>query len=171
GSNSMNTGTLTWTGGTMSGNGTTSVINTAFINGGSATTLTARTLNNNGTVHYAPTSPLAVNSGATINNNGVWALENSTAMTSDLTSSPKFSNGGTLSKSVGGTTSFGVPILNTNALSLSGSSVLQLTGGGQLNGGTITLATSNDKLEILTNNLAVIGAPAFSGNGLLKIGS
>ncbi|HKS22366.1 MAG TPA: hypothetical protein VJZ76_06185 [Thermoanaerobaculia bacterium] len=171
GTGTLSTGTLNWTGGTMSGTGGTSIINTAFINGGVATALSGWTLTNNGTVHYSPTTSLAINSGAQVNNSGVWALENGTPITSDLSGSPKFSNSGTLSKSVGGATTFGVPILNSNAISLSGSSIVQLTGGGQFNGGSVTTATANDKLAIQTNNVVVATAPTFSGNGLLLVDS
>src|SRR6185369_13030313 len=104
-------------------------------------------------------------------NSGVLALENGTPVTSDLSGTPKFSNSGTLSKSVGGATTFGVPLLNSNAISLSGGSVLQLTGGGQFNGGTVTTATASDKLAIQTNNVVVATAPTISGNGLLLVDS
>jgi uncharacterized repeat protein (TIGR01451 family) len=171
GTGTLSTGTLNWTGGTMSGTGGTTIINTGFINGGVATVLAGWTLTNNGTVHYSPATSLAVNSGAQVLNSGVWALENGTPVTSDSSGSPKFSNSGTLSKSVGGATTFGVPILNSSAISLSGGSVLQLTGGGQFNGGTVTTATASDKLAIQTNNVIVATAPTFSGNGLLLVDS
>jgi large repetitive protein len=169
GTGTLSTGTLNWTGGTMSGTGTTSVINTAFINGGVATVLDGWTLTNNGTAHYQPSVSLGVNNGANVNNSNLWVLENSTGITSNVSGSPKFTNSGTLSKSVGGTTVLGAPILNSGTIALSGSSILQLSGGGQFNGGSVNTVSANDKLEITTNTVTFATAPTFSGPGLLRV--
>jgi uncharacterized repeat protein (TIGR01451 family) len=161
-------GQLTWTGGSMTGTGTTQVNTTGAINGG-ATTLSGRTLTNNGTIQYAPSAPLAINSGGQVQNSGTWQFGNSTAITSDLTLSPKFANNNIVSKTVGGATSIFVPFLQAGTMTLSGGSTLQMLGGGQDNGGTTNTSVAGDSLEILSAyNFAA--APIFTGPGFVKVG-
>jgi uncharacterized repeat protein (TIGR01451 family) len=162
-------GTLNWTGGTMSGSGTTTAVNTANINGGSATTLSGRQLITSGTTHYQPAVPLSINSGGVLTNNGTFNLENSSTISSDVLAAPSFTNNGTLAKAVGGTTTFGVPLSTSGTISLSGGSVLELTTGGTCNGGTISFGSAADTLQFYGSTFTVATAPTITGLGLLKV--
>ena len=179
GTNTLSAGTFNWTGGVMDGGGIGTgallVINTANINGASATEIRDHwTLTNAGTVHYQPSSPLAVNAGGLIQNNGSWLLENGAAMTSDLTvfvTGPTFTNVGTLSKLIAGTTSFGVPLAAGGTIQTNNAADIELTGGGTFTAPTIQFLNSADVLGIQTNAVTIASSPSVSGSGTVRVGA
>ena len=181
GSQTLTTANYNWTGGFLDGDtggtGSLSVTGVTFINGSSATKVFHKFVFSNGpsaTVHYSPTVPLAVDTGGTIVNNGTWILENGTAITSDLTTylatGPNFANFSSLTKTIGGVTSFGVPLNSSSGIVLNNSSEIDLTGGGTLNGGSVTFNNPGDALAIQTNNVNIAAAPpSVTGPGYVRI--
>jgi len=172
--------TFDWTGGSLDGD--TSGLGTIAIatpNGianinGAATLITNRfTLANGGTVHYQPSAALAVNQGGQITNTGSWNLENGTGLTSDLgtylATTPSFANNGLLSKTIPGTTSFGVPLVSGSTISLNNAAEIDLTAGGTINGGNITFNNSGDVLGIQSSVVTVNAGPTVSANGFVKV--
>jgi hypothetical protein len=176
GSAKLTAGTFDWTGGTIAAQGAgVSIINTGNITGGATTLANAAALINNGTVHYQPSAAMAVNSGGTINNNGVWALENGTSMTSDLTSfaaqSPQFFNSGTLQKLIAGTTALGVPFTASGPITLNNGADVELSAGATFNAGTLTFNSATDVLGMPGNTSQVPLASTFaiSGPGTFRL--
>jgi uncharacterized repeat protein (TIGR01451 family) len=170
GTATLTTNTLNWTGGSMNGTGAVTVVNTSNINGG-ATTLTGWTLTGGVTVHYAPTAALAVNSAAHVINNGTWNLENGTSINSDLVGSPMFTNSGVLSKTIAGTTLFGVPFSSTGTFTLNNGADIELTGSGILNGSLVQFTNAADILGITTSAVNIAATSAVTGPGTIRVGS
>jgi fibronectin-binding autotransporter adhesin len=92
-------GALNWSGGQMAGTGATNIANGASLNlsGSSSKTLSARTLNNQGTATWLGTGAINLEAGATMNNSGLFDAQNNAAITS--AGQGTFRNTGTFRKS------------------------------------------------------------------------
>lgn len=177
GTSSLLAGQFDWLGGTITGQGAGVTVNTTGNITSGATTLTnAAALINNGTVHYQPTSAMAVNTGGTINNYGTWQFENGIGMTSDLTlfggtQAPQFFNFGTVSKTVAGQTLIGAPFTSSGPITLNNGADLELGAGATLNGGVINLSTSADVLGFPSgfSQIPVSSTVSFTGPGVVRL--
>jgi hypothetical protein len=172
------TGTANWTGGSMTGSGTTTIGSGATLNvalGDSANVFLSRTLNNAGTAIVTSTSAFErfFFSGATLNNQSGGLLDLRTDRgLSNNGGTNALTNSGTLRKSVGtGTSAIGVPFTNagfveiqTGALSFT-TNYVQTAGmtrliGGNLNNFSLTVNIQGGILEgagTITGNLSNAG--------------
>ena len=144
------TGTLNWTGGTMSGAGKTVIAagGALNINAGGSTVTLARVLENNGTANW--TSGVLYFSVGTINNNGSFTASSSSGLTAfgiNGSGTNAFNNAGTFTNAGGGTSfttsSTGVAFNNTGTVQVQAGSVgcvsyTQTAGTTNLNGGTLS---------------------------------
>ncbi len=186
------TSTYTWTGGQMTGTGTTKFTSTGVLNLGSATgeTLSGRRLSNAGTVNWTGTGVFQMQSGAVVNNSGLWDCQNNASIINGGGTAPAFNNlgPGTFQKSIlTGTSSIGVPYTNAGTTQVltgilaSTTSYTQTAGATILNGGNLTTATPlniNGGLlsgfGTVTGNVANAGGivtPGFSPAILNGVGS
>ncbi|HET6313825.1 MAG TPA: hypothetical protein VFH60_08320, partial [Chloroflexia bacterium] len=92
-------GAFNWSGGQMSGAGATNISNGASLNlsGSNVKTLSARTLNNQGTATWLGAGAISLAAGATLNNSGLFDAQNNAAITAPGPAT--FRNTGTLRKS------------------------------------------------------------------------
>ncbi|HEY0069993.1 MAG TPA: hypothetical protein VGE04_08515, partial [Chloroflexia bacterium] len=92
-------GALNWSGGQMAGTGATNIANGAFLNlsGSNSKTLSARTLNNQGTATWLGTGAINLEAGATMNNSGLFDAQNNATIAS--AGQGTFRNTGTFRKS------------------------------------------------------------------------
>jgi adhesin HecA-like repeat protein len=135
------TGSMTWTGGTMSGGGvlTLAAGGTLAIEGAGAKTLSGYTLNNMGTVVWTG-GDLRMSSTSTVDNSGLWDVQGDLFM--DYYGSPisTFNNSGVFRKSVGtGTATVEIVFNNSGSLEVQ-TGVVKLTSGyTQTSSGGLTL--------------------------------
>lgn len=113
---------LNWTGGLMTGLGTTTVSAGAALNfnGTGNVSLTTRTLTNMGQATWSGANDIFLVDGALLQNGlgGVFTIKNDRSMFSSGTT-PNFANAGTLTKtSSAGTTMLGLPLNNTGTLNV-----------------------------------------------------
>jgi hypothetical protein len=169
-------GMTTWSGGTMSGAGTT-VANSGLMLGGTGSanyseTLSARTLSNFGTATLTDNSVfgggIAFTNGSTFNNEAAASF----AIAGDLSISVSngggtFSNAGTLTKSGGTSTSTISVVLNdTGAGSVQvQSGTLALAGGGTLAGTGSLSASAGTTLAFANGTFTVASTAPVSGGG------
>jgi len=137
---------VVWTGGTINGPGTFGIANgaTLNINGAGPTTLSTQQISNSGSINYAPTNPLAINTGGAISNTAAGSifLVNDTAINSD--GSGSISNAGSITKSGGGATSnINVAVSNTGTIGFSSSATSIALNSGGTHGGTFAFGTGN----------------------------
>ncbi|HET9300743.1 MAG TPA: hypothetical protein VFO11_12420, partial [Candidatus Polarisedimenticolaceae bacterium] len=181
-------GTFTWSGGTLTGNGTTTAPMGIAISSGTFKDLTGgRTLSTSGSIDWTGSGSVRVGGGAKIINNGTWTLQ-SDAFLSDLGSAGTFANtsGATFRKAAGaGTSQIVVPFTNAGTVRASagtlqfGGSYTQTAGTTLLDGGTLagtvplllqggTLAGSGTVAAPVTNSGGTL-APGQSA-GTLSLG-
>src|SRR5205085_1154297 len=100
---------------------------------GSMTATNQWQINNQGTVTFNPVSPFALDSAATISNNGAFNIQNSNGIgiSTDNLSTPQFTNTnlGTVTKSAGGVSPIGVAFINAGTTTVN-AGTLRLHGGG-----------------------------------------
>jgi hypothetical protein len=140
---------FTWTGGTVSGTGPTTLNGTSEISGGFFSTLTGRTVDNHGT------ATLGVNSGFQFNNGGTWnndadgtlVLQSGSSVGNFFAGNAVVNNDGLVQMLGTGSASVGV-LLNNNA-----------DGTVDVEGGTLTLTTGSSSG---TFNAAAGAALTFS---------
>ncbi|HSW08491.1 beta strand repeat-containing protein, partial [Aquabacterium sp.] len=119
----------TWTGGTMSGTGSSTFSGGLAISGAAAKTLDQRDLILAGASSWAGNSTIAFSNGAVLTNNGSFADQNAGSV--NLTSSGtgnRFANAGTYTKSGAGTTTVNTAFTNNGTLALNAGG-LNLTSG------------------------------------------
>ena len=161
-------GTMNWSGGTMSGSGSTDVSTggTLNISGTSATkTLDTRTINNAGTVAVT-TTPQINFYNATINNQAgaTFDLQSDTTLT-NIYGTNTFTNAGTLRKSAGtGMTAMAIVVNNTGTVDAQ-SGVLKLTGGGTSTG--VFSADTEGTLRFGGGTHTLNGGTSFTGAGIV----
>jgi hypothetical protein len=142
-------GTVAWTGGTMSGTGSTTIDagGTLTISGSVAKTLSQRSLINRGTVIWTGTGSLLASNGAAIANQtgALFDVQTGSSLTHSAGAQPMFTNTGTFRKSVANlTTTVNVPF-NTPGLVDLQVGTLRLNSGGSA-GGTIIVAAGSTLL-------------------------
>ena len=170
------TGAMTWTSGTMggqgAGNGTTVIAQgaTLTITGtdNSSKSLRERTLNNAGTINLTDTAGRGFGGTSyVINNSGTFDIKANTAFGSDVVASHVINNTGTIIKSAGADTSTihadlnnsGTVSVKTGTLAFpTFTSYTQTAGATVLDGGTLALPTLN------LNGGALVGAGIVDGN-------
>jgi hypothetical protein len=172
---------LTWSGGTMSGSGQTTLANTATgtISSFSFNTfLDGRTLANEGTITQGSSSTLYVLNGGSVNNSGTWdftADSNSVSYHSGAVGS--FNNSGQLLKSAGSGTSYiDLPVTNSGtATAQSGTLSLNLadtaTSSGDFtadSGATVQLSSLGT--HTITGTVGGSGSVEFVG-GTIDVNS
>jgi hypothetical protein len=167
-----NNGTFQWTGGWIDGaaGSVANVINTsnAFTISGPAGKIMFAPLTNSGTMTH---------SGGTMDIGGQTTLSNQTGAVYNMTDDTKigsgfqggfFSNAGTFRKSGGsGVSTVESGFANTGSVQVD-TGTLKFTGGGSLNGGTMTFAAGTTA-EILAGDFSLIGTNTASGAGTLNI--
>ncbi len=162
----------TWSGGYMSGPGTTVVdAGAALTMGGSSTysyLASARVLTNNGTFVYAPAPYyLSQYGGSTINNAGLFDVQTDQGIVISGAGNV-FNNSGTLRKSgTAGASNFGVAVNNTGLVDVL-TGTLSLQGGGTASG-TFTFAVSTAANLDFASTYTVSSGGTFSGPGNFRI--
>lgn len=163
-------GQLNWTGGAMSGAGSTTIAASATlkINGSSSENLDARTLTNLGQAIWSGTNDLSLQNGAILTN-GPWAvftIQNDRTISNKGGVSPAILNSGTLIKSSGtATTSLNVPFNNSGILNVL-TGTLSLASGGKSPG--ISSVTAGAVLNVagglnVFGQINGTGAVTFTG--------
>ena len=163
----------TWTGGTMSGAGTTALLvgGTLAIPNTGNPTLTARPLTNAGTVNYSPSSYLILNgAGGSLANlsGGLWDFKNDRVF--NVTGAWAFDNqsGATLRKStLAGTLPFNLPLTNAGTVEVLGG-IFSLDAGGSSTGAFALAAGST--LRFASHFTLGAGA-TITGTGTLQVAS
>jgi uncharacterized repeat protein (TIGR01451 family) len=173
-----------WTGGTQNNTGTTEVASgaTATLNGSFLITLSGgRTLINNGTINYAPsTGFLTVNTAAVITNNALIDLQNNAPISGDATARIDNAGSAVFKKSglAAGTTVIGVPFdLNGNAQVAPGAgTTIDLSNGTYSTSGTfggtspvINLSGAGSALRLSGGTFNINSGTSVSGTGKLKL--
>lgn len=167
---------MTWTGGTQSGSGATTIAAGATLNvNGSHVTQDQRTLNNAGTVNWTATIYWHLYNGAILNNLA-GATFNAQTMAGILESSGAFNNQGTFICSGPGVNSVTVAFYNTGAINVQsgvlqfGNEFVQGTGATRLNGGNLaksgSLVFNGGILSgtgIITGNVSNVGGAVSPG--------
>ncbi len=180
-------GTISWTGGTMSGSGATTIGagGALTVSGGSVKSFTQRTINNGGTMTW---SGGTINSGvgATLNNQGggLMDMQSDDLWANNLGgAAPVLNNAGTLRKSAGSGTSTiqaacnssGTVDILSGTLTFNGSSFSNTATGNIRGVGTLNIATttsgSSGQISPGTSPgiLTVIGNLPYDGTSLLNI--
>jgi hypothetical protein len=155
-------GLFTWTGGTMSGLGTTNAQGGMVLNGSSSETLDARTLNSPNHATWSGNTNIGLSDGAVINNlaTGNFAVQNNQT----LSGNGVFNNLGTLTKSIAvSTTTISSRFNSSGKVQLSTGS-LDLQNGGT-DSGSFTLATASDALQFDGGTTKMTSASSISGPG------
>ena len=144
-------GLATWSGGTMTGGGTTNAPGGLAIGGAAGKILSSsRVLNTPGATAWSGTGALNVTAAAVINNTGTWDCQSDAAITGGG-AGVAFNNNapGIFKKSAGaGTTTVGIAFNNTGSVqALAGTmrftaGYLQTAGSTIVNGGTISSTTT-----------------------------
>jgi hypothetical protein len=133
----VNFDNLTWTGGTMSGSGTTTASAGFIVNGGGDPLLDGRTLNNSGTATFSSNTWLHGQNGAVFNNlaGAMVDLQGSNNfVNNNVGTPPVVNNAGTFRKSVStGIISFGFAMNNTGAVEVQ-TGTMNLSAGGTSTG-------------------------------------
>ena len=126
------TGTVGWTGGTMSGTGRTIIANTGTLNitGGGVKTL-SRTLENNGTMNWSA-GDIAMNGGTIDNKTDAIFNATATARIENFGGTNAMNNAGTVAQSVASPTDIDVPFNTSGTVTASGT--LQFFRGGATTG-------------------------------------
>ena len=156
----------TWTGGSMTGSGTLKVAAGAAltISSGSNHDFNGRALVNEGTVNWTEGYLRSGNGGTITNASG--ATFNATAngysahVPGDFGGSFTFTNHGTFARSGAGTTTFDVAFNNTGAVNVTGGR-LALNGGGS-SSGQFTVTGAGSEL-VLANGYSLASGAALSG--------
>ena len=162
------TGAVVWTGANLNSSGTTTIASgsTLAISGTNNHDFNGRALVNNGTVTWNA-GDLRSGNGGTITNNATWNDASSGfRFGSDYGGTVlTFTNSatGTYNKTVAGTTTFQVPLINQGAVTVS-AGTLSLAGGGSLSGsGTFTAASGT--LVNFNSNYAIASGASLLGSG------
>jgi hypothetical protein len=163
---------LAWSGGTLSGNGTTTVAaGDAFLLSGTlGRTLSGRVISNQGVVNWTGTGPLFGSGGAALQNeaDAVFDIQND-ATASVLSGVATLNNAGTIKKSAGvGTSTIGWVVNNSATIQVQ-SGTLRLSRGGTqtgafeiASGATLNFAGGTHDLNPGTT-IAGAGALVFGG--------
>ena len=161
GSGNLDTTTnFTWSGGIMSGSGTTNVASgTATFSTGPLTLVRNLTLNGNTSMNAA--SGLNVQTTATITNNATFSVVAGNVTCAACTTA-SFINNGTLQKSAGSPVTWSVPITGSGALSVLGSTFTE-----QASANFATAALSNPSVTNFSGTTVTIGT--VTGGGTLAV--
>ena len=172
------TSVFTWTGGTMSGSGSTNVPSGArlYTDGGACCSSTkyldGRTLNNAGSATWsnAGYNPIIyLQNGATLNNSGTFDVQTDSTIANSGGTLPVFNNTGTFTKSASpnsGSTSIDIPFNNSGSVSVV-TGTLQLSSGGTHTGTFNVPAGATLTFAGGTHNL--VSSSTFSASGVVKI--
>src|SRR3989441_512355 len=142
------TGTMSWTGGLMSGTRTTPIAARATLNnrGTAPEALSQRTLTNNGTTTWAGTGTISSGDGAVFSNQAgaTFSIQNDSAFdNSQFGTLTQFNNNGTVTKSPGtGITTFSVAFNNGNVVNVQ-TGTLRLASGGTSTANFAEIGTAN----------------------------
>jgi hypothetical protein len=161
-------GLFTWTGGTMSGTGTTFAQGGILLNGSSSETLDVRTLNNPGHALWTGNNNIGLSDGAVINNlaTGHFTVQNN----QNLSGNGVFNNLGTFTKSIAvSTTTISTQFNNSGTVQIS-TGALDLTSSGT-DTGSFTLGSAADMLEFTGGTTTLKSASNISGPGAVTFNS
>jgi hypothetical protein len=162
-------GTLTWTGGAMTGTGSTVIPGTASlgISGANEKELDARTLETDGTVTFTGGGQLRTDDSPQINNNGTWAINGNERFANGPNPTAIFSNAGAFLQNTGpGTTQINIRFDNLGGLEV-GSGTLQMNGGG-FSSGTFTV-DAGTTLQFDGGTQTLSSGVTFVGNGVTRV--
>ncbi|HEX5043821.1 MAG TPA: hypothetical protein VFV75_12995 [Candidatus Polarisedimenticolaceae bacterium] len=163
-------GTLLWSGGLMTGAGTTQVnapwtcTGVVGINGG-------RILNNATTASWNPAtgSGVRMGGGGVINNSGTWDSQSNGVIVNFYGGAATVNNTGTFKKSAGtGTTSIGVPFNHNGGTVDTQSGLLTLNGGGT-SAAPMVVSNAAATLQFGGGVWDLNGGTSFSGPGTVSI--
>jgi hypothetical protein len=156
------TETMMWSGGTMTGTGSTAIAAgaTLALSGNAAKQLGTRVLSNAGTVTWTGAGTLLLSSGAVINNlaGALFEVQNDTSIAYYSGERPTFTNAGTFRKTVGtGTTTI------VSAVTFNNSGTVEVLSG------TLAIAAGGSSSGVFT--VAAGSAVTFTGSYTLDNGS
>jgi hypothetical protein len=171
GSGDLTVGTLTWTGGTMTGSGHTRVSGSMVLSGTGRRLLDGRTLDNLGTATWTDGGELKTTNGAVWNNQSGALLDIQTGSATLSTSSAtggRFNNAGQLRKSAGSTFIVGTPLTNTGTVLASGGT-LRLD--GDLDGAGTWTANGSGVLDFEQGTTSFPTGSTVNGTGTVTFAS
>ncbi|NEQ37415.1 MAG: hypothetical protein F6K40_14535 [Okeania sp. SIO3I5] len=166
------TSSFTWSGGTQTATGTTTIGTgtTANISGTAQKSLLERTFNNQGTITWTGTGNISTADGATFNNTGTgtFDIQNSESFLGDFDGSTSFNNSGTVTKTVGtGATDFDDNLFNnTGTVDTQTGSIILGNGGtstGTFNTADATVVEFDGGIHNLNQGAA------FTGGGTTRV--
>lgn len=173
GDNLSVTGTLTWTEGTMTGPGVTTVANLVSTELAAPRILDGRALTVNSTASVAPglINHLTLDNTSSITNNGTFDLTAAGDIITNGAGSSDIINNGTLRKTgTAGAARIDVPVVNTTGSTLqalNGSLVLA-AGGSLASGATIDAASAGNNVDVFGGTFTINGG-AITGGGKFRI--
>ena len=162
-------GAFNWAGGTISGGGSTTIAVGATLAVSGAVTLNNYTLNNAGTATWTGTGNISLSPTATINNSGLFLVQNVQSFAATYYSAGSINNSGTFRKTNSGTTAVSsgygsIPFNNTGTVDIQagtfsfGGAFTQTAGSTLLSGGGISAGT------LSINGGSLGGAGTVTGN-------
>jgi hypothetical protein len=170
--NVLTVNSLNWTGGTMSGTGTTSIpisSTATMTNATNYTYLDTRTFNNAGTFNYTPSAYyFSLYNGAHFNNSGTFDAK-ADGNLSYGGSAPLFTNTGTFIKSAGSGTFIinnGLIFDNSGGILNANNGTVAIAGGGTSNG-TFTIASGS--IVDIPNGTYTLTGGSITGLGSLHV--
>ena len=165
------TGSLSWTGGTMTGAGATVVTSggTLSITGNFDKSIDQRVLTNAGTATWTGIGGLRLSNGAALNNAGTFTAQSDASIVWNGGATMQVTNSGTFVKTgTTGTTTFGanIGLANTGTVDVQ-SGTLTIGGGGASSG---TFNTSAGAVISFSNGTYTLNSgTAFTGAGVSRI--
>jgi hypothetical protein len=161
------TGGLSWSGGDLNTNGTTTIGNSSSLSiaGVGDHDFSSRALVNNGTTNWTAGRLRSGNGGA-FTNNGTFNDSASSDVNNDYGGTAlTFTNAstGTYNKTAAGTSRYLVPFNNSGHVNVS-AGTLELAGGGTLSTGA-TLNAAGGTNVVFSNSYTLVDASALSGSG------
>lgn len=153
-------GLLTWSGGTMSGNGVTNANGGLNITTTANKTLSGHTLTNGATATWSGSSGLTMSAGAIFDNSGTFEVQTNTQI--NASALEKFKNSGTFRRVGAGSTVIQSSFINTGSVEVL-SGILQFSRGCTQSAGATILSGGS----IVSSALFDIQGGSLSGSGTL----
>jgi hypothetical protein len=158
----------TWTGGTMSGTGSTNIALGANLSiSGSGHNLGGRTIDNSGTVFHNSSAPVVLMGAGTIANFGLWDMQGNTAFSGGGYTFQNTSDGILKKSSLAGLLSFSPVLANSGSTYVEGGT-LSLDGGGSSTG---VFEVFDGAILQFNSNYTLNAGTGFIGTGTVQVSS
>ena len=158
----------TWTGGMMSGTGSTNIsLGASLTISGSGHNLGGRTINNSGTVFHNSSAPVVLMGTGTIANFGFWDMQGNTAFSGGGYTFQNTSDGILKKSSLAGLLSFTPVLANSGSTYVEGGT-LSLDGGGSSTG---VFEVFDGAILQFNSNYTLNSGTEFVGTGTVQVSS